>query len=89
MRIKYILSQSLVLFIALSSALWSTLHSDLFTVEPSGKLSAVIAFGGMSKGDPACDLVIAWAFLEGKAHDNFIKEKRYLVSCLGFMESHI
>jgi hypothetical protein len=42
MRIKSILSQSLILFIALSSALWSTLQSDLFTVEPSGKLSVTL-----------------------------------------------
>jgi aminoglycoside phosphotransferase (APT) family kinase protein len=38
-----------------------------------GKLSAVIDFGGISLGDPACDLVIAWTFLYGKARDIFIK----------------
>jgi aminoglycoside phosphotransferase (APT) family kinase protein len=37
-----------------------------------GKLSAIIDFGGMSLGDPACDLVIAWTFLQGKARDIFI-----------------
>ncbi len=39
-----------------------------------GKLSAVIDFGGMALGDPACDLVIAWTFLKGKAREIFIKE---------------
>ncbi|WP_216822363.1 aminoglycoside phosphotransferase family protein [Sphingorhabdus sp. EL138] len=28
-----------------------------------GKLAAVIDFGGMGGGDPACDLVLAWTFL--------------------------
>lgn len=37
------------------------------------KLSAVIDFGGMCLGDPACDLVIAWTFLHGRARDIFIK----------------
>lgn len=40
----------------------------------NGKLSAVIDFGGMSMGDPACDLVIAWTFLNGKSREIFIKE---------------
>lgn len=39
-----------------------------------GKLSALIDFGGMAKGDPACDLVIAWTFFEGKARQIFINE---------------
>ena len=38
------------------------------------ELSAVIDFGGMAMGDPACDLVIAWTFLTGKARDIFIHE---------------
>lgn len=38
------------------------------------KLSAVIDFGGMGVGDPACDLVIAWTFLKGKSRDIFIRE---------------
>ncbi len=36
------------------------------------KLSGVIDFGGTAKGDPACDLVIAWTYLTGKARDIFI-----------------
>lgn len=38
------------------------------------KLSAIIDFGGMACGDPACDLGIAWTFLKGKTRDIFIKE---------------
>jgi aminoglycoside phosphotransferase (APT) family kinase protein len=39
-----------------------------------GKLSAVIDFGGVGIGDPACDLVIAWTFFKGRAREIFIKE---------------
>lgn len=39
-----------------------------------GKLSAIIDFGGMALGDPACDLVIAWTYLKGKAREIFIRE---------------
>lgn len=38
----------------------------------NNKLSGVIDFGGMAMGDPACDLVIAWTYLSGKARDIFI-----------------
>jgi aminoglycoside phosphotransferase (APT) family kinase protein len=37
-------------------------------------LSAVIDFGGMGLGDPACDFVIAWTFFRGRPRENFIKE---------------
>lgn len=40
----------------------------------SGKLSAVIDFGRAAVGDPACDLVIAWTYLSGKAREIFISE---------------
>ncbi len=39
-----------------------------------GKLSAIIDFGGAAVGDPACDLVIAWTYLSGKAREIFIYE---------------
>lgn len=39
-----------------------------------GKLSAVIDFGGTAVGDPACDLVIAWTYLSGKARKNFMSQ---------------
>ena len=37
----------------------------------NGHLSAVIDFGGMGIGDPACDLVMAWTFLEGEGREAF------------------
>ncbi|MDB5482920.1 MAG: aminoglycoside phosphotransferase [Caulobacteraceae bacterium] len=36
-----------------------------------GDLSAVIDFGCCAVGDPACDLAIAWTFLEGEAREAF------------------
>jgi aminoglycoside phosphotransferase (APT) family kinase protein len=39
-----------------------------------GKLSAVIDFGGAAVGDPACDLVIAWTYLSGKARETFVSK---------------
>jgi len=57
------------------SPVW--IHGDLAVgniLIQNGKLSAVIDFGGMGVGDPACDLVIAWTFLKGKAREIFIRE---------------
>ncbi|CDK30414.1 aminoglycoside phosphotransferase family protein [Candidatus Babela massiliensis] len=39
----------------------------------NGKLSAVIDFGMMGVGDPACDLVIAWTFFKGESREIFRK----------------
>lgn len=36
-----------------------------------GKLSAVIDFGGLGIGDPACDLVMAWTFFKGESRKAF------------------
>jgi aminoglycoside phosphotransferase (APT) family kinase protein len=36
-----------------------------------GRLSAVIDFGMVGVGDPACDLAIAWTFLSGEARQAF------------------
>jgi aminoglycoside phosphotransferase (APT) family kinase protein len=36
-----------------------------------GRLSAVIDFGCMGVGDPACDLTIAWTLLSGKGREAF------------------
>ncbi|HEY5007998.1 MAG TPA: aminoglycoside phosphotransferase family protein [Caulobacteraceae bacterium] len=36
-----------------------------------GALSAVIDFGCCCVGDPACDLAVAWTFLEGEAREAF------------------
>ncbi len=37
----------------------------------NGQLCAVIDFGLLAVGDPACDLMIAWTFFEGKSRDIF------------------
>jgi aminoglycoside phosphotransferase (APT) family kinase protein len=55
-----------------SSPVW--VHGD---VAPSnllvaeGRLRAVIDFGCAAVGDPACDLVVAWTFLEGESAQVF------------------
>ena len=43
--------------------------SNLLVCE--GRLSAVIDFGGTGVGDPACDLTIAWTFLQGESRAAF------------------
>jgi aminoglycoside phosphotransferase (APT) family kinase protein/GrpB-like predicted nucleotidyltransferase (UPF0157 family) len=40
----------------------------------NGRLFAVIDFGQLAIGDPACDLAIAWTFLKGKSREAFQKE---------------
>jgi aminoglycoside phosphotransferase (APT) family kinase protein len=35
------------------------------------KLNAVIDFGGLGVGDPACDLMIAWNLFDGKGREEF------------------
>lgn len=42
---------------------------NLLAVE--GRLSAVIDFGGLGVGDPACDVMAAWMFLAAEARDVF------------------
>jgi aminoglycoside phosphotransferase (APT) family kinase protein len=37
----------------------------------NGRLSAVIDFGGLVVGDPSCDLVLAWTFLDGESRAAF------------------
>lgn len=36
-----------------------------------GKLSAVIDFGGLAIGDPACDLAVAWTFFDAESRQVF------------------
>lgn len=63
--------------VALSSqwsrpAVW--LHGDIAAgnlLVNNGKLSAVIDFGSMGIGDPACDLAIAWTFLGHDSRQRF------------------
>lgn len=50
-----------------SAPVW--VHGDLAVgnlLTADGELCAVIDFGTCAIGDPACDLVIAWSFLEGE-----------------------
>lgn len=37
----------------------------------NGQLSAVIDFGGLAVGDPACDLAIAWTFFKDESREFF------------------
>lgn len=55
-----------------SAPVW--VHGDVAVgnlLVAEGRLSAVIDFGCCGVGDPACDLVIAWTFLEGASRDAF------------------
>ena len=49
-------------------------HGDLHTgnlLTVDGHLSAVLDFGGLGVGDPACDLVIAWTLVPHAARTAF------------------
>ncbi len=63
---------------ALLSPVWQGqpvwLHGDLQSgnlLAKNGQLNAVIDFGLMGVGDPACDLMVAWTLLPAKARDVF------------------
>lgn len=50
------------------------LHGDVAAgnlLVKEGRLSAVIDFGGLGVGDPACDLTIAWTFFLGESREAF------------------
>lgn len=50
------------------------IHGDLQSgnlLAVDGRLRAVIDFGGLGVGDPACDLMVAWNLLSGEARDVF------------------
>lgn len=50
------------------------IHGDLSAgniLIKDNQLTAVIDFGGMAVGDPACDLVIAWTFLKNESRKVF------------------
>ena len=52
-------------------------HGDISAgnlLTEGGRLSAVIDFGQLTVGDPACDLAITWTLLEGKSREAFRKE---------------
>ena len=49
-------------------------HGDLLPgnlLFEHGRLSAVIDFGGLGVGDPACDLMIAWGLFSGHSRETF------------------
>ncbi|MDZ4323232.1 MAG: aminoglycoside phosphotransferase family protein [Alphaproteobacteria bacterium] len=55
-----------------ASPVW--VHGDVSTgnlLVREGKLSAVIDFGGLGIGDPACDLAIAWTLFKGESREAF------------------
>lgn len=51
------------------------IHGDLLSgnvlVDTSGRLSAVIDFGCMAVGDPACDVMAAWTLFEAEGREAF------------------
>jgi aminoglycoside phosphotransferase (APT) family kinase protein len=50
------------------------IHADLYPANllaTHGRLSAVIDFGGLGVGDPACDMLPAWALLDGQTRAVF------------------
>lgn len=50
------------------------IHGDLAPgnlLMANERLSAVIGFGGLGVGDPACDLTVAWNLLPAEARDIF------------------
>ena len=54
------------------SSVW--LHGDVSAANllvKRGRLSAVIDFGCLGVGDPACDLTIAWTLLSGESREAF------------------
>ena len=63
---------------ALRAPVWDSppvwLHGDLHPgnlLVRHGRLSAVIDFGCLGVGDPACDLMVAWTLLTGEAREKF------------------
>lgn len=65
---------------ALKAPAWSRppvwFHGDLSRMNllfKHGHLSAVIDWGGMAVGDPACDLIIAWNLFDAVSRDTFRK----------------
>ena len=56
------------------SPVW--IHGDFSSgniIIKGASLIGAIDFGGMGVGDPACDLVIAWTFLNGKSRQIFLE----------------
>ncbi len=52
------------------------IHGDISVgnlLVKEGYLNAVIDFGQLGVGDPACDLAIAWTFFKGESREIFRK----------------
>jgi aminoglycoside phosphotransferase (APT) family kinase protein len=50
------------------------IHGDVSSgnlLAAQGRLSAVIDFGGLGIGDPACDLMVAWTLFSGESREAF------------------
>ncbi len=63
---------------ALAAPVWTAppvwIHGDMMPgnlLVAGGRLAAVIDFGGLGAGDPACDLMIAWTLFDGEARAAF------------------
>jgi aminoglycoside phosphotransferase (APT) family kinase protein len=63
---------------ALAASEWSDaatwIHGDLAPgnlLVRGGRITGVIDFGGLAVGDPACDLMVAWNYLDGRARATF------------------
>jgi len=70
-----------------ATAVWeSALHAPMWRGEPvwihgdlqsgnllavDGRLTAIIDFGGLGVGDPACDVMAAWTYVPAKHRDDF------------------
>ena len=68
---------------ALLTPAWSGkpvwIHGDLYSgnmIAERGRLKAVIDFGLLGVGDPACDLMVAWTLLPKEVRDDFRKSSR-------------
>ncbi|MFC6616454.1 aminoglycoside phosphotransferase family protein [Deinococcus radiophilus] len=69
---------------ALTAPPWSGppvwIHGDLQAGNPlvaDGRLSAVIDFGTLAVGDPACELAVAWVLLDAPARAEFMNALKF------------
>ena len=77
-------NKSLVLWEKAKKSKWNKkpvwIHGDFYFgnfLIINNKLTGVIDFGGMAKGDPAKDLGIAWTFLKNKSRKIFKNKMKY------------
>lgn len=63
---------------SLAAPLWDRppvwVHGDLASgnmLADAGRLTAVIDFGGLGVGDPACDMIVAWNLFSGPARSTY------------------